>query len=206
MRRILFSLGIAAPLLSVIAVALGGALRPGYSHLSMAIGELIEPGAANKTLLDVLFCVYNVMLIGFAWAEGMNLRAEGVPLAVAGCVILGVVGLLGLAMTLFFPMDPRGAQATIQGTLHLILAGAISLCTILLIFFIGFGLRMSTAFWIYSLVTFAVVIGTGAFAAASASMGSPVMGLAERLTVGSFLQWIFVLAVRLVREDAGSGT
>jgi hypothetical membrane protein len=203
MRRVLFSFGIAAPLLYVAAVILGAALRPGYSHLSMAVSELIESGAPNKALLDVLFCGYNVLLVGFAWAVGMSVRGENVPLSVAGAVTLAAVGLLGLAMTLFFPMDPRGAPATVQGTLHLILAAALSLGTIVSIAFIGFGLRLRGGFWIYSLVTAAVVLATGAFAATSAAQGSPVMGLAERLTICSFLQWVFVFAVRLVREDAG---
>jgi hypothetical protein len=202
-RRILFLFGIAAPLLYVATVILGGALRPGYNHLSMAVSELIEAGAPNKTLLDALFCAYNVLLIGFAWAVGMSLRGEGAPLAVAGGVALGVVGLFGLVVTLFFPMDPRGAQATTQGTLHLVLSGVLSLGSILSITFVGFGLRLRGGFWIYSMASALVVLGTGAFAAVSAAQASPLMGLAERLTIGFFLQWVFVFAVKLVREDTG---
>jgi hypothetical protein len=202
-RRVLFCFGIAAPLLYVLAVVLGGALRSDYNHLSMAVSELIEAASPNLLLLVILFSVYNVLLIGFAWAEGMSLRGEGAGLAVAGCVTLGVVGLLGLAVTIFFPMDPRGAPATIQGTLHLILSGLLSLGTILLVLFIGFGLRLRGGFWIYCLVSVAAVIGTGAYAAVSAAQGSPLLGLAERLTIGSFLQWVFVFALKLVREDMG---
>ncbi len=47
LRRVLFACGLAAPLLR-LAVVLGGALRPGYSHLSMPISQLIESGAPNK--------------------------------------------------------------------------------------------------------------------------------------------------------------
>lgn len=70
LRRLLFYFGIAAPLLYVVAVVPGAALRSDYSHLSRAISELIEFGAPNKLPLDVLFGVYNVLLIGFAWAWG----------------------------------------------------------------------------------------------------------------------------------------
>ncbi len=203
MRRTLFSFGIAAPLLYVVTVVLGGVLRPGYDHLSMAVSELIESGAPNLLLLVILLGVYNLLLIGFAWAEGMNLRGEGAGLAIAGCVILAVVGLLGLAVAILFPMDPRGAPASVQGILHLVLSGVISVSSILLILFIGFGLKRGGGFWIYSLISALAVIGTGVYAALSAAQGSPLMGLAERLTIGCFLQWVFVFAVRLVREDTG---
>ncbi len=202
-RRVLFFFGIAAPVLYVITVVLGGALRPGYSHLSMAVSELIETAAPNLLLLVILFGVYNLLLIIFAWAVGMSLRGEGAGLAVTGSVLLGVVGLLGLAVAILFPMDPRGTPATLTGILHLVLSGVTSLASIVIVLFIGFGLRRGGGFWIYSLISAVAVLGTGAYAALSAVQESPLLGLAERLTIGCFLQWVFVFALRLVREDMG---
>ena len=204
LRRVLFACGLAAPLLYVLAVVLGGALRPGYSHLSMPISELIESGAPNKLLLDILFIAYNALVLVFAWAEGMSTRNEGSRLLTAGSIILGVVAVLGLIMTIFFPMDPRGSQPTFQGTGHLFLAAALSLGSILSIVFLGLGSRAGGGFWIFSIVMAILVVGTGGLAAALAAQAHPLMGLAERLTIGLFLAWVFVLSVRLLAEDAGT--
>jgi hypothetical protein len=195
--------GVAAPLVYVTAIILGGALNPGYSHLSMAVSELIESGAPNTTLLDILFCAYGVLLIAFAWAEGMSVRGDGLRLLSAGCVILGIIGLLGIIMTLFFPMDPRGAPQTAIGIIHLVLAGAVSLATILTVAFLGLGSKTRDGFWVYSLVSTILLVLAGVAAAVLAVMGHPLLGLAERLAIGMFLQWILAFAVRLLLEDSG---
>ncbi len=59
-NRILSIGGALAPILYVMTVALGGAIRPGYSHIAQAVSELIETGAPNKALLDALFIIYNL--------------------------------------------------------------------------------------------------------------------------------------------------
>ena len=202
-RRMLFLCGIAAAVLYVVTVVVGGVLRPGYNHLSMAVSQLIEAGAPNKTLLDVLFLIYNILLMAFAWATGMSLRGEGRGLLSAGAFVLGAVGLLGLVMTLFFPMDPRGAAATTAGTLHLVLAGALSLGTIVSIAFFTLGWKEHGGFWIYSLASGALVLVSGGLAATTAAMASPYLGLAERITIGLFLQWVAVFSGRFVKEDLG---
>lgn len=53
---------------------------------------------------------------------------------------------------------------------------------------------------IYSFVTLAVVFITGGAAAAGAAVGSPLMGLLERATIGAFLQWVFVMAWKMLRR------
>ena len=40
---------------------LGGALRPGYSHISDTVSELLSPGAPNKSLL-VIFQITHALL------------------------------------------------------------------------------------------------------------------------------------------------
>jgi hypothetical protein len=202
-RRIFFLFGIIAALIYIAAVVIGGIMRPDYNHLSMAVSELIASGAANKQLLDALFIAYNALLLVFAWSVGMSVRGDGKGIAVSGAAILAVVALLGLAMTLFFPMDPRGAPATTAGTIHLVLAGALSLGSILSILFLALGMKDRDAFWVYSMLSGVLVLVSGGFAAVTAIQGSSLMGLAERITIGLFLQWIVVLSGRLVKEDLG---
>ncbi len=66
LRKILIYCGIAAPVLYVITAIVGAALRDDYSHIVNAISELISNGAPNKAILDVVFNIYNALLLIFA--------------------------------------------------------------------------------------------------------------------------------------------
>ena len=59
MKKLLMLCGISAAIIYVGTVILGGLLRPGYSHISMAISELVADGAPNRSLLSSLFLLYN---------------------------------------------------------------------------------------------------------------------------------------------------
>ena len=49
MRKMLTASGVLGPLLYVAAVVIGGALRPGYDHLSRFVSELLEAGAPTRS-------------------------------------------------------------------------------------------------------------------------------------------------------------
>ena len=51
---------------TVLADGIGAALRPGYSVTGQAISELIERGAPNKALIDVLLLGFHGLVIPFA--------------------------------------------------------------------------------------------------------------------------------------------
>ena len=44
---------------------------------------------------------------------------------------------------------------------------------------------------------------SGGFAAVTAAQASPILGLAERITIVLFLQWVSGLSGRLIKEDIG---
>ena len=44
---------------------LGGALRPGYSHVSNSVSKLLSPGAPNKPGLVVIQMIYAVLHVLF---------------------------------------------------------------------------------------------------------------------------------------------
>jgi hypothetical protein len=47
----------------------------------------------------------------------------------------------------------------------------------------------------YSFISLGVVFLSGGLAAASIASNSPAGGLIERITIGGFLQWVFVIAL-----------
>ena len=66
MRRSLLAAGIVSPLVYLGAVVLGGAVTPGYSHVSEHASNLVRSGAPHKGVLDPLFVVYNILTLVFA--------------------------------------------------------------------------------------------------------------------------------------------
>ena len=65
MKKLLMLCGVSAAVIYIGTVILGGLLRPGYSHISMAISELVADGAPNWSLLSPLFLLYNALLTVF---------------------------------------------------------------------------------------------------------------------------------------------
>jgi len=121
-------------------------------------------------------------------------------------IFIWAAGILGVLMERPFPMDPRGSAATFAGTMHIVAAG---LCSLAIMLALLFGARAFTSvpggrgYALYSYITLAIVFLTGALAATSAATGSALMGLAERVTIGAFLQWVFLVALRHLSGVSG---
>jgi hypothetical protein len=190
--------GAIAPLVYVAAVVLGGVLTPGYSHLAGPIGALTMTGAPEALVLIPLFALYNALLIAFAFTIRDVLRPLGVPAGLLGPTAMAVVALMG-ALMLFYPMDPLGAPSTEAGRMHVWFAGVAWVATILAVWSLGgaFGRAgwRGLAGWSYAALAAIVVAGIWNVSAGV----SPLMGLAERITVGAFLAWVFAVAVALLR-------
>lgn len=192
--------GVAAPVVYVATVVLGGQLRLGYSHLFHAISELTEAGAPNKALLDVLFGAYGLLSAVAGLGLFFVVKPTGRRSLIVGSLLFLALGLVSAAFALF-PMDPRGAPATTAGTLHLVLAGVSSIGTMVVLGLMAVGARREgwRRYAIYSAVSLAVVSVTGGLAAAAAANAHPLMGLAERLTIGGYLQWVAVTSWHFAR-------
>ena len=86
------------------------------------------------------------------------------------------------------------------GVTHIILAGLSSLTTMVSMLLLGLWLRGSQetrGMGIYSFISVGFVFVTGGITAGMGASHGPVVGLMERLTIGGFMQWLFVLAMRL---------
>jgi hypothetical membrane protein len=204
MRNKIFLLcGILAPVVYVLTVFVGGVFTPGYSHVSQYVSELIQTGAPKKIILGPLFALYNVLVILFGIGLFQYVKSvqkhERKLVGILGALTLVIEGLAGL-LTLFFPQDPIGSQITTTGTMHIILASVSSLTTMLSMLLLGLWFRTIPALHgvgLYSLVFLAVVFVSGGFAARTIANPSPYNGLIERVTIGGFLLWLFVIGWEL---------
>jgi hypothetical protein len=207
-NKFFFICGMLAPIVYVGAVIVGGVKRPGYSHTARFVSELLEAGAPNKSLLNPLFALYNLFTMAFGIGLFFKVRSisqsKGKMSGVLGAVVLVAEELFGY-LTVFFPQDPRGVAVTSTGIVHIVLAALSSLTTMLSMTLMGFWFRMISGlrnYSIYSFISAIVVFISGGAAAYTGATLSPILGLMERITIGGFLQWLFVIAAKLYTLEA----
>jgi hypothetical protein len=206
MKKILIHCGTSAAIVYVGTVILGGLIRPGYSHLSDAISELVADGAPNRSLLSSLFLIYNSLLSVFG--GGLFLKAKGGSRGrvggIVGSVTLVLVGVAGILMELFFPQEPGGSATTFAGTMHFVMAGVASVGTMLAISMLAFWFRNFPELKgnvVYSWISVAIIFLSGWLTAAALANRHPLFGLIERVTIGTFILWLFVISRKLVQLE-----
>ena len=189
--------GIIAPILYLLMVIIGGALSPGYNHITETVSELLVAGAPNRPLLATLMIISSVLGILFPIGlhRGIN-EGRGSKVGPAFLIIAAVLGIF----TTYFPQDPGGPPVTFAGTVHVVLL--IPMVILSLGAFLAFWRRLkSDSLWSgydrYSLITFIVAIPLGVISAVL--LDSPYVGLLERISVAVVLQWGFVMAIKLFR-------
>jgi hypothetical membrane protein len=208
-HRYLLLAGLLGPVVHLLTTVLGGAIRPGYSHLAEAISELTAAGAPNKALLDPLYALYDLLAllfgIGVFLTIGRLVPGRAVGLGRLGGALLIVGGLFTLAF-IFFPQDPGGPPVTFAGTVHLVLAGVVALASLLAILLLGLAARKAPrlrGYAVFSFVADGVVLLAGSLTPVALSGGlSPYFGLIERTTIGAILLWTFVTAWTLLAAEA----
>jgi hypothetical protein len=210
MKKTLMLCGIAAAVLYTGTVILGGLLRPGYSHVSMAISELVADGAPNRFLLSSLFLLYNILvsLFGIGSFLTVNSQPQGRVSGTIGSLALVLVGLAGILMELAFPQEPGGTAITFAGTMHFVMAGMASLGTMIAILMLAFWFRNIPAlkgYIAYSLISVAIIFISGGLTAAALANQHPLFGLIERATILTFILWMFVMGRRMLQSERTSG-
>ena len=203
-RSLLLAAGIAAPLLYLATVVLGGWLTPDYSHLGLPVSALFAVGAPLAGPVSAAFILYNVLLIAFGlglWAGG---REYPLPLRLAAGMIL-LNGLFGLVIELF-PMDAVGAPVTPTGITHMVLAGLLVLTCTAAMALVLFGWRDRGAFAGGTALLLVLMLAGGALAAMAAAQAWPLVGLFQRITIGSYLVWIAWLALTALRREPAAAS
>ena len=208
-QRFLSMCGIIAPVLFVFMTILGAAIRPGYSHLSDTVSELFSPGSPNKLLLDTLYTIFALLLVlfGIGVLQLVRRSEQSRRIGIIGASLFIAMGLLNVSTATIFPQDAWGSPPTFPGEMHIILHGFISLLSILSMLLIGIWshrAKIFPGFRTYSFITIVVVVLSAGFFVAN--MGSPIMGLAERITILVGFLWTFTLAVWMFsRSDMQAG-
>jgi Protein of unknown function (DUF998) len=181
---------------------LAGRLYGGYDYLDQTISELSARGASTRPLLAAMGPIWSGLLIAFG--IGVLRAANGNrPLRVTGGLLIahGVVSV----QWFWFPMTAR--DDIISGSTRWNDAGHLALVAwsgLFALAEIGCGAAaFKGRFRVYSIVTVVTALVFGALTSTQAAnlvdgKSTPLMGVYERLTVGSWLLWIAVLSMILL--------
>ncbi|AFY88848.1 DUF998 domain-containing protein [Chroococcidiopsis thermalis] len=200
-RKVLLVCGILSSLLYVATVVLAAIRWEGYSSTSQTVSELIAIDAPTTPLVVPLFITYSLLV--YAFGVGIWRSSAGRKRALRFAAV-GLVGkeVLGLVVTLFFPMHLRGVEGTLTDTMHAILTGVGVLFMLLAIGFAAtaFGKR----FRLYSIATILILLVFGILAGLdgsrlTANLPTPWMGVWERINIFGYMLWVVVLTIMLLR-------
>lgn len=197
-QRFLSLCGVIAPLVFVFMTFLGGALRPGYSHISDTVSELFSPGSPNKFLLDTLHVTFALLLALFGVGVLQFVRAskKPTPLGLTGASMLIAMGIVSLTTATVFPQDAWGSPATFPGRMHLIMSGVVGFLSILAMLLLGVWFKQTTinpGFGSYSFTTAGASILLAGFFLSQ--VGGPTMGLSERIAILVGFLWTVSLGL-----------
>jgi hypothetical protein len=185
-----------------------GLLWEGYSVVSGVPSELAAIGAPTRPLWMWLGAVYAVLMVAFGWIVWTSAPPNR-ALRITGALLIAytVVG------QFWPPMHQRAVLAagggTLTDTLHLVWA-AITGVFFMLIVGVG-AAALGKRFRVYSIATMAIGLACGAVTSTYASrvqadLPTPGVGIWERISIVTFMGWIAVLAITLLRAPHTAAT
>jgi hypothetical protein len=201
LRTVLLVCGIVSSLFYAGMDVIDGTRWQEYSWLSQEFSRLSAIGAPSRPIHLVLSPIYAALVIAFGlgvwWSAGRK-RALRV---IGGALV--VYALVSFAWPQFFPEDLTAPVSAFTNTMHIIIAAVIVVSWMLTL---GFG---ATAFgkWfrLYSIGTLLIVLVFGGAltfpqaAVMAAGQPTPWLGLTERINIYSFMLWVVVLSITLLR-------
>jgi hypothetical protein len=172
----------------------------------MAISELVADGAPNRSLLSSLFLLYNALLtiFGIGLFLQVNSQTGRKRSGIIGSLALILVGLAGILMELIFAQEPGGTATTFTGIMHFVMAGIASLGTMVAVLGIGLWFRNIPelkSYVVYSISSVVIIFVSGGSSVPAMANHSPLFGLIERITIGTFIVWMFVIGLKMFQLE-----
>ena len=202
--NILLACGVVSSLLYIGTDLLAANLWAGYSSFSQTVSELAGINAPTRPLVVPLWFAYSLLVFAFGagiWGSADDKRA-------LRYTAVGLIGkeVLGLVVSLFFPIHLRGVAVTLTDTMHGLLTMAGNLFMLLAIFSAAtvFGKR----FGLYSILTGILLVVCGAATGTqipnlAANLPTPWMGVLERTNIYAYMLWVIILTVAILRKKGG---
>jgi len=200
LQKVLLGCGIVSSVFYACMDVIGGTRWQEYSWISQEFSRLSAIGAPSRTLHLVLNPIYTLLVIAFGlgvwWSAGRkrNLRIVG------GALI--VYALVSVVWPQFFPENLSEPVGAFTNTMHIVIT-VVTVFSWMLI--LGFATKaFGKQFRLYTIGTLLAVLVFGALTgpqgvALAAGQPTPWLGLTERINIYSFMLWVVVLAIALLR-------
>jgi hypothetical protein len=202
LKKILLICGILSSLLYVTLTLVGAMRWDGYSSISQTVSELFAIDAPSRSLVIPLMLLYSGFMLAFGFGIWISAGGRRYLRFVGGLIIGKEV--LGSVATLLAPMHLRGVEGTLTDTMHAVITG---IGVLFLLFTVGFGAAsFEKKFRIYSIVTILILCVFGALSGLdgpqlAANLPTPFLGIWERINIFSYMLWVVVLAIVLLRAE-----
>jgi len=200
MQKTLLTCGILAALLYAAMIAFVPFLYEGYSSTSYTVSELSAIGAPTQRLWTVLGIIYAVFIVAFGWGVWRS-AGQSRALRITGAVFI-VQGIFGIFWP---PMHQRGVELTLTDSLHIVW---MSVMGVLFMLAIGFAAAaLDKRFRVYSIITIVILLVFGGLTGldspnVAANLPTPWIGVWERINIATYLTWIIVFAIKLLRSQS----
>jgi hypothetical protein len=200
-QKALLVCGVIGPLLKVGTDLLAGNLWDGYNFTSRSISDLSAIGAPTRSLVVPLDLIADVLLIAFALGV-WRLAGGNRWLRVTAVMIFGNAAFLFIGI--FFPFHLGEAMSTFPNTMNTIVIG---ISVLFLLLATGFGAAAyRNWFRLFSIGIFLLFLAGDIWATRHtpfvlAGQRGPLVGVQERTMLYSYLLWVLVLAVFLLRQE-----
>ena len=200
LQRLGILCGVLGPLLWLSLIAVAGAMRPGFSHITQYISELGERGSSTETLMRYAgFEFTGFLYFCFASALMTHYTNSRFTRLVACLLALDGLGRIGAGV---FPCDPGCAGLTFSQDLHHLFA-TVGFCSGILAT-IACGIIFRIQGWSKIFCWYSVGSGISAmtFLLLMTWSQNPVKttGLFEHLATGILSLWLLVFAACLFRD------
>jgi hypothetical membrane protein len=190
--------GVLAPVIMLLAWVLFALLTPNYSHLTNAISELGIRGSPYALAWNISgFMFVGILITAGAWGLHIALRSHAGAMLVPLLVALSGIGWIGLGI---FPAAAEFRPSP-QTTLHFVMVALNYLAFVLATFVFSFHFRSHPDWQPWT--NFLVGMGILAIAAFFIPPVVPT-GVSQRIGLGAYFGWLFVVNYALLRKPVVS--
>lgn len=193
---LIFISGVGSAATYVLHVIIGGILDPSYSQIANSISTLTAVGAPNQEILSPflswyhpLYITFCILLVTLFWKKTNKQMTMGAMFL----TISSLVSKFGFGA---FAFDGESAGMTDNNVMHIVVVMIVVIFSIAALFSIAIGCLKTSKhhrFGIYLVVLAFIFTLAGGLSAPLTANGSPIMGLVEKINIGT-LQ-VFVCSV-----------
>lgn len=198
MNKRLGAILVISSIIYIIAVVIGGILKENYSHIYNSISELSLVGTKRIYIVEILFTIYNLLIIAYSVLTLINIKSlqKLEKIIISLIMICSISGLVSI----IFPQEPRSAELSISGSMHLISTGVCLITTMLttILTYVYYIKNKDTKLYaIYSSITFIMIFLFGVIGPIMIGTRiDAIFGLVERIAIGSFMIWLMITGLK----------